>query len=302
MSGRTIVQEYGPNRLGPRIPTHTKGLKGCRCTGCCQRRWWTPEQKAARSGEIRRQYADGRRVWSPNANLKRASHWLSEHDALLRDLVGKHDIPTIAAKLTERFGLPRTESSVKHRIQRLGILILDHRPYTTSEAARMLGMSRNNLLEIYVRPGLLRCVRWRGGQHGMFVYNHADLERFVREHHERLNVPAMRDSGLRALAIALSRGSRLVGTREVLKLTGVSRFVQHGLYEAGLVPSARRIRRRGAGRSGGWMIDASDLEAVRTLAAEREARRFDRPRDPLTGRILGPGILDPEGAATEVAS
>lgn len=286
-----MVQEYAPDRRGYRRPIHTERLADCICTGCAQRRYWTPERKAARAEETRRQYADGRRVWSPNANLKRASHWQPEQDALLRELVGRCDIATLARRLTERFGVPRTESSVKHRIKRLGLFILDHRPYTTGEVARMLGMSRTNLLETWVGTGRLHGERRRCGLHGMLTYSRGELDRFVREHAESLNATRIKDSRLKVLAQAAMRGRVGIGSREVAQLTGVPHQIQAELYSAGLVPSARRVRRAGGGRGGLWLIDRADVEIVGRLAADRaveiERRRAERQRDETSGRFLG---------------
>jgi transposase-like protein len=284
------VQDYDVNRRGWRYPIHTRGLASCRCKGCWAKRWWTPARRAARAADMSRQYAEGRRVWHPNSNLARQSHWLLEHDNLLRSLVGKYDLATVAETLTARTGVVRTAQSVKRRLDRLGISRFAARPLTTGEVARMFGMSRNNLLETWVRSGRLRPERWRGGQHGMLVYSRAELTRFVREHAESLNVARIRDSELRALAQATMRGRHGVGTRSVEDLTGVSSQVQAELYRAGLVPSARRVRRFGGGSGGSWMVDRGDVELVRHLAAERQAehdrRRISRDRDD-AGRYAG---------------
>lgn len=293
MSERPMAQEHVRTRRGRRVAVHTPRFPACACKACWARRWWTPERKQARAEEIRRQYADGRRSWSPAANLKRASHWQAEHDALLRDLVGQHDLRTIAARLSAEFGYPRSESSVSHRIKRLGLFILDHRPYTTVEVARMLGMSRTNLHETWVRTGRLRGDRRRGGPHGMLTYGRAELERCVREHAESLNLARIRDSGLAALARAAMRGRVGLGTVEVERLTGVPHQVQAGFYAAGLVPSARRVRRFGSGAGGCWLIDRSDVDAVRRLAAARTddiVRRREARREPGSGRFLPSGL------------
>ncbi len=208
---------------------------------------------------------------------------------MLRAMIGDHDIGTIAARLTEAFGYPRTEAAVQHRIKRLGLFILDHRPYTTGEVARMLGMSRNNLLETWVRPGRLEGERRRGGLHGMLTYSRAVLESFVRVHAESLNVARIRDEGLRLVARAALRGRQGLGTVEVELLTGVSHQVQSELYARGQVPSARRVRRFGGGAGGCWLIDRADVETVRRLAkatADEIARQRAARRDPASGRYL----------------
>lgn len=292
MSRRPAVQEYAPDRLGRRQPVHTRGFKDCRCTGCCQRRWWTPERRAARAAQIRAWIADGTiPAERPNVNLRRASHWKPEQYDYLRSLVGKHDKATLAHLMTERFGVPRTEQAIKRALDRIGIRLLDERPYTTGEVARMLGISRQTVLSRLVGEGVLRSDLWRGGQHGMRVYSRADLERLVREHPEAYDADRIRDPGLLALARALQRGRRLLGSMEVERLTGVDHRTLVKWYAAGLVPSARRVRGVTVGRGGAWLIDTGDVDTVRRIAVEmaddQARRRAERPRDPISGRLLG---------------
>lgn len=233
---------------------------------------------------MRSQYAEGVRAWSPNANLLRPSRWTTEHDDLLHSLVGTADLPTLARTVSARTGVTRTEQAVKRRLDRIGISRLERRPLTTGEVARMLGMSRNNLLETWVGTGRLRAERWRGGPHGMLVYDRDELARFVRAWAESLDVGRMRDSGLKALGRAAARGRLGLDTRTAARLAGVSPHVARALCAAGLVPSARRVRRRGSGAGGGWVVDRADVEAIRRLAAERRdeqgRRRSSRPRGP----------------------
>lgn len=285
-------QEYLINRRGRRQPTHTPIIgKACICTGCHQRRWWTPERRAARGRQIKAWIADGTiPAARPNVNLRRASHWKAEQYDYLKSLVGKHDKATIAVKLTERFGVPRTEQAIKRALDRLGIRLLDERPYTTGEVARMLGISRQTVLSRLVGEGVLRSDLWRGGQHGMRVYSRAGLERLIREHPEAYDGDRIRDAGLKALARAVSRGRRLLGSMDVERLTGVDHRTLVRWYAAGLVPSARRVRGVTVGRGGAWLIEASDVETVRRLRSDiveaQARRRAERPRDPTTGRLL----------------
>jgi hypothetical protein len=268
-------QEFLPDRRGRRYPIHTRGLgKDCRCTGCHQKRWWTPERKRQRAVEMRRWQAEKRGGFSKprvNVNLRRASYWPPEQVAYLKSLVGKHDLPTMAAKLTERFGYPRTEQAIKRCLQRQGVASLDVRPFTTGEVARMLGISRQTVLSRLVGNGLLVSEVWRGGQYGMHVYSRADLERLIREHAEAYEIERITDRGLRALAEAVNRGRRLVGTSEVARHVGLHHQTILNWYADGLVPSARRVHGVRPGRGGAWVIEAGDLAVVAALAHQHRA-------------------------------
>jgi hypothetical protein len=285
-------QEYLINRRGQRQPCHTPIIgRACICTGCHQRRWWTPDRRAARGRQIRAWLADGTiPTPRPNVNLRRASHWKPEQYDYLRSLVGKHDISTIAAKVSERFGVPRSEMAIKRALQRIDVRRLDERPYTTGEVARMLGISRQTVLARLVDNGLLASELWRGGHHGMRVYSRASLEALIREHPEAYDADRIREPGLKALARAISRGRRLLGSMEVERVTGVDHRTLVRWYAAGMVPSARRVRGVTVGRGGAWLIAAADVETVRRLRidlpAEYARRRAERPRDPATGRLL----------------
>lgn len=277
------AQEYDRDRRGRRYAVHTRGYAACRCKRCWARLWWTTERRAERSAELRRQYADGRRVWHPASNLARTNHWTGERDDLLREFAGHVDAPTLVEIIRARSGFRYTERAVGHRIRRLGILLLARRPYTTGEVARMFGMSRENLLTVWIRPGHLRGARRRGGQYGMHTFTRTDLEQMAHTYAERLDPERIHDEGLRLLVIARTRGRQLVGTRDVTRATGVTHHVQSELYRLGMVPSARLVRRSGSGRYGAWMLEQADIETVRRLAAERhvdqERRRLSRARD-----------------------
>lgn len=204
MRRRPVVQEYAPDRRGYRKPVHTPGLKGtCNCSTCYQRRWWTPERKAARAAAMRRQWASGERDGQPDANVRRATHWTPEQDDYLRQIAGDHDLPELAALLSARFSAPRTKQAIQRRCQHLGISRLGLRPYTTSEVARMLGIGVTTLRTQIVLPCLLPFAWWRGGSIGTRVYRHADLEQFIREHPDAYRIERIRDPRLSVLARAV---------------------------------------------------------------------------------------------------
>lgn len=243
---------------------------------------------------MRRQYADGTRVRQHDINEKRAEHWRPEEDALVRELAGQYDSLTIGSMLGERLGKPRSETSVKHRIQRLGIFLMDVRPLTSSEVGRIFGVSRETVRTRFVNRGLLVGQLRRGGPHGMRMFTRAELERLIREHPESYEVAAIRDPALRALAEAVNRGRRLLGTAEVASLVSIDPRTLAGWYLAGLVPSARFVQGVRPGAGGAWLLAAGDVGMVRRLADERaDAARAkaEAKRDPMTGAFLRAGEI-----------
>lgn len=285
-------QEYGLDRIGRRVAAHTPRLKSaCACKNCWAKRWWTPERRAARAADLRQQYADGRRQPRHDLNDVRAARWRAEEDAYLRSLVGRHDCLTIASLLTERFGYPRTEAAVTHRVRTLGISRMDVRPLSSSEVGRIFGISRETVRARFVNRGLLVGQLRRGGPHGMRMFARAELEQLVRDHPEAYNVEAIRDPALRALAEAVARGRRLLGSSEVRRLTGVDVRQLLRWYADGLVPSARRVAGVRFGRGGGWLIEAADLAVIRQLDAERTERRRRREESCRSGHPRSPENL-----------
>lgn len=293
MSGRPVVQEYAVNRRGARYVVHTPRLgERCRCNGCHQRRYWTPERRAARGALLRQQFGDGTRVPARNVNEGRASVWRAEEDALVRELAGQQDCLTIGRMLGERFGNPRSEAAVKYRVKRLGIYLLDVRPLSSSEVGRIFGVTRETVRTRFVNRGLLVGRLRRGGPHGMRMFTRPELERLIREHPEAYDAGAIRDPSLRALAAAVNRGRRPLGTAEVAHLVGMDPRTLAGWYLAGLVPAARFVRGVRPGAGGAWLLPASEVETVRRLRAGRaDARRAkaEARRDPLTGAYLSCG-------------
>lgn len=277
MSGRQPIQEYAPDRLGRRRPVHTPRLGDrCRCKPCWAELYWTPERRAARAAAIRLQYADGRRQRHHDLNEKRAEHWRPEEDALVRELAGTHDALTIGRMLGERLNKPRSEAAVKHRVKRLGIFLMDIRPFTSSEVGRIFGVTRETVRVRFVATGLLTGSLRRGGPHGMRMFTRPELERLIREHPEAYEVEAILDPQLKALAQATTRGRRPLPTSEVERLTGVDYRELARWYAAGLVQSARRVEGVRRGRYGTWLIDAGDIATVRQLKAEHDAHRLRR--------------------------
>lgn len=294
MSGRPAGQEYMRRPSGGRRPVHTPRLgAACICGGCVKRRWWTPERRAAKGAQIRAQYADGRRAVQYDLNEKRAEHWRPEEDALVRSLAPDHDCLTIGRLLGERLGKPRTEVAVKHRCRILGISRMDIRPFTASEVGRIFGgISRETVRTKLVLTGLLTGTLRRGGPHGMRMFSRRELEALIREHPEAYDVRTIRDSALKALAEAVSRGRRLLPTSEVARLTSVNPRTLAMWCLKGRVPTARFVQGVRPGRGGVWLIEAGDVDLVRQFRTGRSAARAsqaDTRRDPMTGAYLGAG-------------
>lgn len=273
---RSPHQEYVATRSGRRIAAHTPRLRGgCACQSCKLRRYWTPERRAERSEALRRLYAEGRRTKRRNPNAGRRSVWQRSEDDLLRALVGRHDLATIARKLAEATGWPRTKDAVKHRIGHLGLSQIASRPFSSTEVGRMLGISRETVRTRLVDRGLLTGERRTGGPHGMRLFERAELERLVAEHPECFDFALIRDRALRMLAVAARRTRPSLTSAEVMRRTGAEQRELCSWYTSGLVPSARKILGL-RGHGGGWLIGAGDLGRVRELVAASRARRARR--------------------------
>lgn len=237
-------QEFVPGRGGKLVPVHTRTLgDACRCGACRQRRIWTPERRAARSAEIKQQYADGRRQGRRRPAI--ACRWLPEHEHALREMLGTLDTETIAARLTERFGWPRTETAVRSRIKLLGLSRLAVRPWSKRELWRLLGLTEDTL-DRYIKHGLIAGTPWKlgGGKrkgHRSVAFTRADVERFIRAHPLCVETGRIRDPGLRALARSLTRGRPALTVPEAARLIGMPYAQLMYWCKTGRVPSARQI-------------------------------------------------------------
>jgi hypothetical protein len=273
-------QEFVTSRAGRRIPAHTPKLKaGCHCKSCQLRQWWTAERRAERAEMLRRQYADGTRKRNPDPNRGRVSLWRPQESAALSKLVGQVDLPTMIDELERITKYRRSPAAIKHQIARLGLSRLAARGLSTTDVGRIFGISRETVRTRLLKRGLLVGRPYRGGQAGiMTVFDRAELVAFVREHPEAYDASLINDRELRALAEAVGRGRRLMGTSEVERLTGVNYRQLAAWYAAGLVPTARRVEGVRRGRFGTWLIEAGDLTTVQRLRADhidRQRRRAE---------------------------
>lgn len=293
MSTAPSGQEYAVYRSGRRYPVHTGKLGSrCRCLSCTRKATWTPERRAAVGERVRREWAEGTRVLRRNPNDRRPERWQRQHDEYLRTLAGKHDSLTIARMLAERFGQPRSETAVKHRLKRLGIARMDVRPLSSSEVGRIFGVTRETVRVRFVNAGLLVGTLRRGGPHGMRMFTRAEIETLIREHPDAYDLEAIRDPALKTLARAVTRGRRFLNTADVSARTGVDSRTLAGWLARGLIPSARKVRSFRPGAGGAWLVPATDVvivEAIRDGRAELQRERANARRDPLTGSFLRAG-------------
>jgi DNA-binding transcriptional MerR regulator len=251
---------------------HTPKLGSrCHCLGCCQRRWWTPERKAARSAEYRIKVAGGAQFGSHKPK-RIACRWLPEHDTALGDLLGKGDVTWIAAELTRRFDWPRTEEAVRSRIKKLKLSRLTVRPWSCRELVRLLGVSDDTVRSWIVR-GLLVGTPWRlgGGRRKGNVsqaFTRADVERFLRAHPGLVHPGRIRDAGLRALVEGVTRGRRPLTIPEAARLANVRVGTLRYWCKVGKVPTATQAD------GCHWRISAVDLALLRVMpdGRTREAR------------------------------
>lgn len=189
---------------GKLVPIHTPTLGAdCHCGPCRQRRLWTPERRAAASARMREIAKRPRK--SPSI----ARRWLPEHEQTLASLLGTMDTAGIAAELTRRFGWPRTQVAVRERIKVRKLSRLTVRPWSQVEVAWQLGVGYERV-RTWVRRGWLTGTPWHlGGGHRQNAVSQAftvaDVERLIRERPDLVRAAQIRHSGLRTLAVALSR-------------------------------------------------------------------------------------------------
>lgn len=245
---------------GKLVPVHTVKLgKDCRCGACRAARIWTPEARAARSADYRAKVAAGVRFGTTRPKSL-ACRWLPEHEAVLRDLLGTLDTETIAARLTERFGYPRTETAVRSRIKVLGLSRLTVRPWSKRELQRLLGLSEDTL-DRYIALGMIAGTPWKlgGGKrkgNRSLAFMRADVERFIRAHPLCVQPVRIRDAGLRSLAESLTRGRPTLTAPEAARLIGMPYGTLMYWCRSGKVASARKIDGRY------WRVSHDDVAGL----------------------------------------
>lgn len=246
------------------VPIHTPKLgAACKCGACRMARVWTPEAKAARSAEYRAKVAAGVRFGTTRPKAI-ACRWLPEHESALRAMLGTLDTETIAARLTERFGYPRTETAVRSRIKVLGLSRLAVRPWSKRELWRLLGLTEDRL-DRYIERGMISGTPWKmgGGKrkgNRSPAFARADVERFIRTHPLCLTPSLIRDAGLRSLAESLTRGRPTLTVPEAARLAGVPYATLMSWCKSGRVPSAHQIDGRY------WRIAHDDVAAIRSAS------------------------------------
>lgn len=254
-------QEFVPGSKGKRVPVHTRKLGDrCRCGSCRTSRIWTPEARAQRSADYRAKVAAGIQFGSRGPK-RIACRWTPEQDAALTALLGTMDTETLAAKLTERFVYPRTETAVRSRVKVLGLSRLSVRPWSKRETHRLLGITED-CLDRFIARGLIAGTPWKlgGGKrkgNRSVAFTRADLERFIREHPACVVPERIRDAGLRTLAASLTRGRKTLTVPEAARRLGMPYATLMYWCKSGRVPSAHQIDGRY------WRIALDDVTRLR---------------------------------------
>lgn len=229
----------------------------CRCRACLMRARWqrgefadhaetmrvlmraraaTPEGQAKLLAMQRRYHTNG---WQ---------HWQPRHDALLRDLAGTLLAEEIAARLTERFNVPRTAGAVHARAKHLGIS-LEPDWWSARALAHALGFSSvrsPSIVEKWARSGLLPAERLPGPVRSAWRIRPSDAEAFVSRHSDLLDWRRIRNPALKRLGEVADRADRWLWVAEAAGVLGVT--VRHVRY---LVARGRLVAVRTASPHGG---------------------------------------------------
>jgi hypothetical protein len=195
-------------------------------------------------------------------------------------LVGRVELPQIAARLTERFGVERSVPGVVSRLKRRarsqwaeGLSVHD--------LERIFHVDHRAILRWWVEPGLLAGRRWPGrGRRVGWLFTTEVVQAFVRQHAYAFDAARMQPGhALTRLAKVESRVQAWRTCRDLAAYLGVSCWTVTRAVRDGLVPHQRC---RGAGRYGEIRVRASDFPAIKErLAAMREpARRRRNPERP----------------------
>jgi excisionase family DNA binding protein len=182
-------------------------------------------------------------------------------------MLGTMDAATIAAKLSEQFPWPRTETAVKSRVKVLRLSLLVVRPMSRREVEHALGVSDDTIVA-WIAQGLLVGTPWKlgGGQRKANIsraFTRAEVEAFVRTHPELVQVARIRDRGFRALVEGVTRGRRPLTIKEAARLANVEYGTLMYWCKHGKVPSAYQVDGRH------WRISATDLPLLRSMPDQR---------------------------------
>lgn len=179
----------------------------------------------------------------------RPEHWSAAEVDYLERWFGRKTDAALARKLG------RTVVGLRLKAKRLGLRKMDA-GMTGREVERIFGFPHGDgrVQKVWLATGLLRATRggWDGPNPGWLI-EPAELERFIRDHPEHVDVDRMPDSVYRDLAAR----NRWVSLREVHRLTGRGHHAVAKLIRDGTV--------RGAKRGTHWYVPLADVPRIRPL-------------------------------------
>jgi hypothetical protein len=223
----------------------------------------------------------------------RSEHWSADEVLYLEGHFGS----TSDEALSRHLG--RSIVGIRLKAKRLGLRKKDA-GLTGSEVARLLGVDPTQVIRVLVRRGLLRASHpYRVGNNRVSLVMEGELERFIREHGEWVDVDRMPDSVFRDIAVA---GGRWHSLPAVQQLTG-----RHAHVLAKEILGGRWSARK---RGPHWMVHESRIDAIRATAGHngrtasmaRRERRLEARRNvrkgiempaphPLLGRGRVPAVM-----------
>lgn len=190
----------------------------------------------------------------------RAEHWTAAEVEYLETWYGRRTDALIAKKLG------RSVEGLHLKARRLGLRKRDA-GMTGREVAAIFGIDSGTIGKTWIKRGLLRASRaayWQG-PYPVHIVDPADVERFIREHPEYVDVAKMPDSPYRDMAAR----DPWISLPEVHRLTGRNNHAVADLVAAGVI----RGRRRGTH----WYIPLADVAKIRALQPDHiEESRFRR--------------------------
>lgn len=183
----------------------------------------------------------------------RPEHWRADEVAYLEARFGRVNDAAIGRHLG------RSVVGIRLKAKRLGLRKRDA-GMSSRSVAHIFGVDDTTVSKVWIRRGLMRARRgaFRQGVHRMYLVDEAEVERFIWEHGEYVDVDQMPDSVYRDQAVACGRW---YATPEVQRLTGRNAHVL----------SSELLRGRWTARKRGvrWMIHESQIEAIRATAGHR---------------------------------
>lgn len=175
----------------------------------------------------------------------RPEHWTTDELAYLEKWYGRRSDESIARSIG------RTVTGIRLRAKRAGIL-KRHAGLSSRAVAGIFGVDETVVSKVWIRRGLLAAKRgaFKQGPHRMWLVQDADLERFIRDHGQYVDVDKMPDSPFRDLALA----------NRFYSLPQIER--DYGRDQSSLSTSLRRGVYRGVKRGTRWYVPADELPKI----------------------------------------